>query len=199
MIELGLATEDQMILAFLQGEVDSSRFSPCVNQVLAALGRDRALIDAPDLGDASESHARRCILYTCRGYPSGYLFVGWPQDAVWRQVSLERADFDTMKYANNVESLLILSGGSRLARDGAANYSRGVADTNVWSHLDAILAGLRRGETYAPLIAAQSVDDSSLVLVEGHSRATAYLIEATTADVKAFVAASPSMANWQYY
>jgi hypothetical protein len=104
-----------------------------------------------------------------------------------------------MKYASKVESLHNLSGGTRLACHGAANYSRGVADPNAWSHLDAILARLRGGERFAPLIAAQSIDDSSLVLIEGHSRATAYLIEAKNADVEAFIATSPSMAAWYYY
>ena len=198
MIDLGTTTEDQMILAFLQSEIDSSRFSPCVNRVLAALGRDRALIDVPDLSDASANHARRLILSTCRGYPSTYLFAGWPQDAVWHRVRLGLADLGTMKYANE-PNLVALSGGARLAREGASNYLRRAADPNSWTHIEGILADLRRGKNFAPLIAAQGVDASSLVLIEGHSRATAYLIEEIKADVEAFVATSPSIAGWQYY
>ena len=56
---------------------------------------------------------------------------------------------------------------------------------------------LRNGSR-AELIAAQA-DDGSLILIEGHSRATAYVMEKFFDGVEALVASSPSMPAWSFY
>jgi len=49
MEELGAATEHDMVLTFLQAEVDSPRWRDNVQTVLEHFGATRALIDRPDL------------------------------------------------------------------------------------------------------------------------------------------------------
>lgn len=49
-----------------------------------------------------------------------------------------------------------------------------------------------------PLIAAQH-DKGDLVLIEGHSRATAYVLERYEGTVKAFIGSSLSMKDWPFY
>jgi hypothetical protein len=62
MIEVGAATEDEMIAAFLRAEIESSRFSGPVKGLLAQLGLDRALLDSPDTRNSDDNRVRRRIL-----------------------------------------------------------------------------------------------------------------------------------------
>jgi hypothetical protein len=57
---------------------------------------------------------------------------------------------------------------------------------------------MRTGARFPELITAQDNIDG-LILIEGHSRATAYLIEPPDGEVEAFVASSQSMAGWTFY
>jgi hypothetical protein len=59
----------------------------------------------------------------------------------------------------------------------------------------AIAKELRQGKVFPELIAADA--NGSLILIEGHSRATAYALESTE-DVQTIVATSPSMDRWAY-
>jgi hypothetical protein len=113
MIEIRPATEDEVVLAFLQAEVNSSRYGPNIVGWLGFLGMNRLLIDSPVLTDAVQNEARRRVLGGHRGYPNRTLFEGFPSDVEWRRVQIEPADFGTLRYAKH-DVLLRLSGGSRL-------------------------------------------------------------------------------------
>jgi hypothetical protein len=157
------------------------------------LGRDRSLIDEPDLTDALQNQARMHILSTCRGYPDQLLFHGSPADVTWRRVRLEPSDFTSMRYAN-VPRLVALSANTRLVITGASEYSGTEPD---WAHFPAIRTALRLGKTFPALVAAQAAG-GALVLIEGHSRATCYVLEGITSDLDAFVASSSSMTAWAF-
>ena len=103
MIERGSATEDEMIVEFLRAEVDSTqRVKDWIMQRLNLLGRDRALIDTPNLADSDDNAIRKNILDYTRGYASRIgLFQGFPSDAIWRRVILETSDLKTMRYIND--------------------------------------------------------------------------------------------------
>jgi hypothetical protein len=57
-------TEDEMVLAFLRAEVDSSSFAGAPRAILGS----RQPIDAPDLGNEAENALRRAALGAYRGY-----------------------------------------------------------------------------------------------------------------------------------
>jgi hypothetical protein len=135
-----------------------------------------------------------------RGYPNEALFAGFPTDVVWRRVMLEPNDFDSLRYANDTRGnqlLMRLSGGTRRVRDGAHNNVH-LPQTEETAHIGQVATALRSGKSFGPLIAIES-DDGSLVLMEGHSRATAYVIERFAGNVEAFVGSSPIMAQWMWY
>ena len=199
MIELRSATEDEMIAAFLRAEITSSRYESLIMQVLRSLSRGRSLIENPDVADATASRMRKMVL-GYRGYPADGLFQGFPTDVTWRCVRLELRDFETMRYINDIGTPHRhwdnLTGGTRRVTDGAKSYERnppvGLA------HIAGVLAALRSGHVLQPMIFAEHAD-GSLILLEGHSRATAYIMNGQTAGQEAFVGSSPSMPSWVFY
>ena len=68
MIELGPATENDMVLAFVRAEIDSPRFGGRYHHCLAMLGSDCRLIDNADVMDAQQNAVRQKLLGCTRGY-----------------------------------------------------------------------------------------------------------------------------------
>ena len=150
--------------------------------------------------DATENIVRKQLLGYYRGYPQQGLFNGFPRDAAWRRVELEPPDFETMRYINDTHAdrhWVNLTDGTRLVAVGARNFRERTA-TPATQHITAIAEAIRNRVRFPELIAAQH-QDGSLILIEGHSRATAYLMEQSTREVEVLVASSPSMATWVFY
>jgi hypothetical protein len=68
MIDNGPATEDDMILAFLQAELPPPRFGPSYGECLRRFGRGPRIITNPDLANASENTIRKTLLTNVRAY-----------------------------------------------------------------------------------------------------------------------------------
>jgi hypothetical protein len=163
-------------------------------------GQPPALIAAPNLADPTENLARRVMLAGYRGYDLGTgLFEGFPRDMVWRYVQLEARDFNTMRYINDIATPRRLwhklTGGSRFVTDGARNYAK--SPPAGLSYIADVLAAFRAGETFQPLIVAEHAD-GSVILIEGHSRSTVYLMEGQT-SAHAFVGSSRAISGWEFY
>jgi len=196
MIERGQATEDDMVAAFLRAEINSSRYDDYILGQLRQQGLSRRLIDQPNLADAAENAVRKQLL-DFRGFQArNALFTRFPTDAQWRRVTLEPNDLIRLRYAN-YPTWIELSGGTRLVSAGAQNF-RGLPDDPATYHIYAIADAVRNGTRFPELITAEA-DDGSLILIEGHSRATAYLMEGFPADCDALVASSPTMLRWAFY
>ena len=125
MIELGHASDDEMVLAFLRAEIDLPKWGPDYFALLHALRLDRSyLIDAADLLDAYANCARKVVLGAVRGYGRGeQLFQGFPPDTKWRRVSIEPSDFHRLKYINGDEDWRNLSGHTRLVQMALAIWT----------------------------------------------------------------------------
>jgi hypothetical protein len=202
MIELGPATENQMVLAFLRAEVDSPQFGQfykhCLDQ-LQALGITRkALLDSADLDSSRDNAQRMAVLKAVRGYGGNtLLFTRFPNDVRWCRLGLEPADWIRVKYANH-STWVDLSGGTRIVADGAKNIDSVVAAENVNQNVKALVVELRKGKRYPELIGVKN-DKDEIVLVEGHSRATAYAVAKLIEPVQSIVGSSPSMKDWAFY
>lgn len=202
MIERGAATEDEMIAAFLRAEIDSSRYgNNFVLTGLIELGLERTIVDAPNFTNAAENAIRRKLI-EYRGYPTrSLLFEGFPLDVRWRRVELEARDFAVMRYINDTVTKTphwtSLSGGTRRVSDGAHNFPQRQTDPAT-QQIAAIAQAVRNGRRFPELIAAQA-EDGSLILIEGHSRATAYAMENAMHSVESLVGSSPSMTEWLFY
>jgi hypothetical protein len=187
-------TENEMVLAFLQAELKSPNYRDLYLQVLAALSRDENLVWQADLELTEENSLRARLLQGVRGFKSnGAIFRCFPDDVMWRRVELNRDDFSKLTYMGKQPTWRGISDGTRSVIVGARNISSGVKSN---ASIEGVVAALKAGENFPPLIAVEKEDQ--LVLLEGHTRATAYVI-AGHEPVSAIVGRSPSMHKWYWY
>ena len=188
-----------MVLAFLQGEIDSPRFGDCYQAGLQKLGYSRAdLIDNANLSSDEQNLIRMDLLKAVRGYRSNqFLFQGFPDGVQWRRKALSPDDLARSKYANH-PTWIAISGGSRVAGDGAKNIVRKVAPENANENIQAVADAMKGGKRYPPLIGVEG-DNGELILAEGHPRATAHLLGGLNENIEILVGTSPSMKNWAFY
>jgi hypothetical protein len=202
MIELGPATEDEMVLAFLRAEVDSSRFGGRYPSHFAHFGHfgfdRRVLIDTADLRSDQQNAIRWWILAAERGYGIGFdVFTGFPYDVGWRRVALQPTDFRRLRYMKH-DNWIKLSGGTRRVLDGAANINVVVLPNDTNNLIRAIAAQVKAGKKYAELIGVAG-EDGNVILVEGHVRATAYALVQMPEQVDCVIGSSPGMRDWPLY
>jgi len=199
MRELGATTAQAMVDAFVRAELGSPRFGPVFVEQLKRRGGTLAT-----LWNDEQSGLRVALLGDVRGYGrNAYLFTGFPADTQWRTVELHQPqDWDAIRYANH-PTWNEVSGGSRLVGDGAANVSIvPVGDANH-SINDAVLSLVEKiaaGAAFPELIAVEAADaQGSLVLVEGHTRATAYVRAGGLYPARILVGTSAGMSGWAFF
>jgi hypothetical protein len=198
---IGPASEDDMVLAFLRAELDSSRFAPDVLTALAELGLDRRLVDRADLDDAEANRSRRQVLEHHRGPrrgPDAGVFGGFPDDVSWCWVGLTPAELADVRYIH-WDYWLEVSGGTRRPADAIARMRaqwdapgdtvREIADTVAGGSMphEIIVVGLPPGR--------------GLVVLEGNVRLSGLLLrpELLPAEVRVLLGTSPRIAEWGCY
>lgn len=186
-----------MVIAFLQAEIFSSRYS---EYILGNLRYNRLsrtdLIDHPNLENESENNIRRELLKVYRGFgANAYLFVGFPEDVAWRFVEIEPKDHHVLLFANE-DSWIEISEGTRSVERAARRIDR-FERPDTANRVRAIQQDITDGKSMAPLILVEG-ENGMLILVEGHSRATAY-VGLKWPHITALIGSSPTMHNWHYY
>jgi hypothetical protein len=195
MEKLGPATSDDVVLAFLQAEIDSE-YGRLIVDRCAKLGFDRSvLIDNPDSNNSQANRARATILDEYKAYErrDNYLFQGFPNDTEWRRALLDLQDIGRLKYVN-FDPFVNLTNGTRLVADGARNYK---SYPKTAEKVDLILKKLSHGDSFPDLVLVEDAH-KQLVIIEGNHRATAYAVDARAAKFKALVGTSPSMQHWPF-
>jgi len=191
---VGPSSVDEMVLAFLRAEVDGPRYQ----QFFANL--DRRLLVEADLTDAAQNRVRWQLLDSYRGGFIGPL----PTDTQWQRWALTRAELGDVRYANHV-TWQVLSGKTRRVRDGAANVRRLVVvaelGVDVGAGIRETAKAIDAGHKLPELIAvATDPQASSPVLVEGHTRATAYLIATKPpTEIVFLIGWSRTMTTWPWF
>src|SRR6266702_730342 len=187
--------ENEMIAAFLYAELNSPRFCKKVEAYLHQYAVDRRLIQAPDLHDEQENATRRALLGAYRDYGQGWgYFEGFPEQLRWERIGLKRQEVEQVKYIE-YDYLVELSGGSRLARDGARRALAGIDVFGLSSkYFVDIAEALRQGAQFPTLIFVRCDEESYLVVLEGHARLTAYLTE-----LEVIVGFSEQITQWGCY
>ncbi len=202
MINLGPATEHEMVVAFLRADVDSVRlggdYQQCFDQIKSFGFDGQHLIDSPDLKSVEENTVRKEILKGFRGYGKGeLLFRGFPADVVWRRVALEQPDLLKLKYAN-FRPWVELSRGTRVVSEGAKNIGPDTPAKVAAENIRAIAGDLKRGKRYPALIGVDG-QNGNITLLDGHTRATAYALIQLPEPIDCIVGSSSTMDQWLFY
>jgi len=199
MIDLGSATADEMVLAFLQAEIDSPRFSSWPRHWLLTHRINRTtLIDNGLLCDPEQNRLRIEILKGYRGYQDDrMLFTGFPSNVQWRRVEITRAELADFRYANE-PSLIEVSGESRIIGVGAERFKLGKAPADFSERVRGVAECVKNKARFPDLIAV-AAENEPPVLVEGHTRATAYVYTKPSHPIIVLIGTSPTIKQWHYF
>jgi hypothetical protein len=204
MDELGSASDDQVILAWLQAEIESLDFQqylvgdpPNPSYLALALKSARS----PNLRDAEQNELRRRIISKTHGFGEGTgSFEGLANDIQWRRVRLTTDEVAEMLYANRAGAWPTLAPVTRKVAEGATNAGHVFTGDQTNMVVLSLASGICHSDKKVPEIIALRRPDNRLVILEGHARATAIVLEAHRFGhgVQAFVGESPSVASWVY-
>jgi hypothetical protein len=204
MDELGSASDDQVILAWLQAEIESLDFQqylvgdpPNPSYLALALKSARS----PNLRDAEQNELRRRIISKTHGFGEGTgSFEGLANDIQWRRVRLTTDEVAEMLYANRAGAWPTLAPVTRKVAEGATNAGHVFTGDQTNMVVLSLASGICHSDKKVPEIIALRRPDNRLVILEGHARATAIVLEAHrfAHGVQAFVGESPSVASWVY-
>jgi hypothetical protein len=200
MIEVRPATTDEMVLAFLQADMETpTERGKAFAAALARTGVDRGLLIGAhaDSNNPQQNNIRRCVLGVVRGYGWGqYLFTDFPNDTAWRLVTVTPTEVKGFKYANHAG--WDWSGSTRLVSEGVKNLDQ-VQIKEISDRVTNIAARLRQGARFPALIAAQCVGAADVVLIEGHTRATAYALTNQPGEIEVIIGTSSHMGGWPFF
>lgn len=202
--DLGAATEDQVILAWLQAEIESPDFQaylignpPNPANLSLALKAARS----PDLHDQTQNELRRQIITSVYGFGQGtQAFAGLGPDLQWRRVNLTTDEVGEMLYARQDGAWRLLSPATRKVAEGATNIGHVYTGDPTNMVVLSLASGICHADKKVPEIIALRDPKGHLVILEGHARATAIFLEAHRfpKGVHAYVGEGPSVANWPY-
>jgi hypothetical protein len=204
MDDLGAATEDQVILAWLQAEIESADFQayivgnpPNPANLSAVLKAARS----PDLRDQAQNELRRQVITSLYGFGQGKgSFEGLGDDINWRRLKLTPAEVAEMLYARHGGAWQLLSPVTRKVAEGATNIGHVYTGDSTNMVVLSLASGLCHSDKKVPEIIALKRPDGRLVILEGHARATAIVLEAHRFPhgVHAYVGDGASVAGWAY-
>jgi hypothetical protein len=169
--------EAEMVAMFLRAELASPRFEQAILAMLERDGRDRTIIDHPDLTEPADNRYRAQVLAEHRGYGRDEdVFESVPPDVRWYRARATKVDLAQVRYID-YDYWTELSGGSRLAVDAAERIRQGIEAFRIGNGAFWYLAdALKAGASFPELILVGSDERGPLVLLEGHTRLTAYFL-----------------------
>ena len=175
MIILRNASEEEMVLAFLQEEIDSCRFRDDVLNALKVCNANEELIVHGSVLNGTENALREKVLGIYRGYPDREIFENYPDKIEWKYVCFEAEDLDRLRYIS-YSYWDELSKGTSKPDDAAKTVNEGIEIFGVSNQyfLDGREA-LRQGKHFPPIIILTD-GNGPYVLIEGHCRATCYAL-----------------------
>ena len=206
MEDLGTASDDHVILAWLRAEIDSPPFQSYLigdPPKPSHLARGLALARNPDLDNAEHNAERRRIIASAHGFGRGSLiFAGLEDDIAWRRVRASIAEVAAMLYSNRNATWTTLAPATRTVAEGAANAAVVFSGDYTNMHILSLARTICHADPAPSLseLICLRLPDGGISLVEGHARATAIVLEGHKLPdgVEAFIGDSPSIENWAY-
>lgn len=177
MIILERVSEEQIILCFLSGELNSERFSNKLKTAMEKLNIDDSLILNADLCNARENELRRQLLGEFRGYGKNEgLFENFPVVERYELTKFSIDELNKIKYIN-YSYWNELTDNTSCPLDAAKNIKKGKVVYSVSNQpfLEGVKL-LEEGKRFEPVILLTS-DYESFIILEGHSRLTIYALQ----------------------
>jgi len=170
-------SENEMVATFLWAELASPRFEQTIVAILERDGWDRSVIDQPDLTSPADNQYRGQVLAEHRGYGRDEdVFESVPPDVRWYRARATKDDLSQVRYID-YDYWTELSGGSKLAVDAAERIRQGIEAFRIGNGAYWYLAeALKAGASFPELILVGSDEKGPHVLLEGHTRLTAYFL-----------------------
>lgn len=164
--------EEEMILEFLKGELDSKRFNEALNIAINTLGLDSNIILNGNINDDQENIDRLKIMKNFRGYPDEELFERYPKIVEWKYLELNEKDIDNIYYID-YSYWNELSNGTSKPIEAAKVIKSGKMIYEVSNQ--PFLDGVEYNKTneFPPVILI-TCNDEKYLIIEGHSRMTVY-------------------------
>jgi hypothetical protein len=206
MEDLGEVSDDEVILAWLQAEIESPGFQTYIvgdPPKPANLSHAMTLARKPDLENAEQNAQRREIIAAVHGFGRGaMIFAGLSNDITWRRVRVTVSDVAAMFYSNRNAGWTTLAPATRTVAEGADNAARVFTGDDTNMHILSLARTICHAEP-APILSeliCLRLLDGGISVMEGHARATAMVMEGHRLPdgVEAFVGDSPTIANWAY-
>ena len=126
---------------------------------------------------------------------------GFPKNITWQKVTLNLNDLEKIKYIN-YPYWNELSGGSRLAADGAANVRRGkVVMGQSNKPFNEAAKHVAKHGFFPKMILISTQPGAPIMVLEGHLRLTAYLMapEGIPNKLIAIIGYCPDFKDWDLY
>ena len=181
-----------MVATFLQAEIDSSVWGDRIRQLLPSFQLTESMVRNPNLSDPDQNSRRSAILGVYRGWRQDkWLFANWPDGVEWWFVALDKADLANVRYLN-YSDWRTFSGNTLRPTVAADRVKRG--DEAKGMPLDAIKAiasEMSNGVRFLPVIAVGTRESSTIVMVEGHTRITAYALAEGEGELSALLGIAP--------
>jgi hypothetical protein len=201
---LGAATDDQVIVAWLQAEIDSPRFEDLYFGPWESPGDVafvKQVVKTPNLGDPAENYIRRTKLAVVRGFGWDHaLFKGLARDVTWRRVRFTTDEIADMLYARHVD-WATLAPETRRVSEGAAKVAA-FRPADKFAYILILAQQIRDNDPPPsfPEIICLRRPDGAISVMEGHGRATAYVKEAgkLPGGIEAYLGSGASVARWLY-
>lgn len=165
-------TENEMILEFLKGELNSVRFNSNLLNVLKQNNISRNIIENGDINNSIQNNQRLEVMSKYRGYPNKDIFNNFPNNINWKFVQFEKDDINKINYID-YDYWNELSNNTSLATEAAKTINKGIEIYQVSNK--SFLDGIKYLESnlFPPIILI-TCNDKKFLIIEGHSRMTVY-------------------------
>ena len=166
------SSENEMILEFLKGELNSNRFNKKLLDIMNKMNLNVDLIANGDVSNNEDNLSRLKIMKEYRGYPDKDLFNNFPKIDNWSLVELSQEDINKMYYinydywnelSNNTSSPLEAV---KTILDGKEIY--GVSNQQYIDGVKYLV-----NNKFPPVILI-TCNDLKYLIIEGHLRMTVY-------------------------
>ncbi|MGB7957292.1 MAG: hypothetical protein WCF77_00405 [Minisyncoccia bacterium] len=196
-----IVSKDEFIATFLKSEIDSPRFGKRILEKLVKDFQNRSIIDQPDFNLKKDCEYRRSLLKSLRGYPNREIFENFPTDIKWYRAILTKRELRKAKYIN-YDYWIELSGGTRLPRDAAKNIENGLeifkqSNDNFWKAAEVF----KNGTQFPELIFVAENEKADPIILEGHLRMTAMMLEESSIpnEIEVIMGLSENLSQWALF